>query len=89
MQVLIRKKILSQDQNQVMCFVSNFSVDFFSHLNVQLLRKNTDIGHTVILPDWKWKEMVPLWFCPPVFLGIDRDPKQKDFFLNSWEGFLR
>jgi len=30
------------------------------------------------------KKMGPLQFCLPVFLGIHRDPKQKEFF-NSCE----
>jgi hypothetical protein len=34
------------------------------------------------------KQMGPLQFCLPVFLGIHRNPKQKDFF-NLREGFLR
>ena len=34
------------------------------------------------------KKMDPLQFCLPVFLGIHRNPKQKDFF-NSRKGFLR
>ena len=32
--------------------------------------------------------MEPIQFCLPVFLGIHRNPKQKEF-LNSCEGFLR
>ena len=34
------------------------------------------------------KKMGPLQFCLPVFLGIHRNPKQKEF-LNSCEGFLK
>ena len=34
------------------------------------------------------KKMGPLQFCLPVFLGIHRNPKQKEFF-NLHEGFLR
>ena len=34
------------------------------------------------------KTMGPLQLCLPVFLGIHRNPKQKEFF-NSHKGFLR
>ena len=34
------------------------------------------------------KEMGPLQFCLPVFLGIHRNPKQKECF-NSRKGFFR
>ena len=34
------------------------------------------------------KKVGPLQVCLPVFLGIHRNPKQKDFF-NSRQGFLR
>ena len=34
------------------------------------------------------KKMGPLQFCLPVFLGIHRNPKQKEIF-NSCEGFLK
>ena len=34
------------------------------------------------------KKMGPLQFCLPVFLGIHRNPKQKDFF-NLFEEFFR
>ena len=34
------------------------------------------------------KKMGPLQFCLPVFLGIHRNPKQKESF-NLCEGFLR
>ena len=33
------------------------------------------------------KKMGPLQFCLSIFLGIQRNPKQKDFF-DSCEGFL-
>ena len=34
------------------------------------------------------KKMIPLQFCLPIFLGIHRNPKQKEFF-NSRKGFWR
>ena len=34
------------------------------------------------------KKMGPLQFCLPVFLGIHRNPIQKEFF-HSCEGFFR
>ena len=44
-------------------------------------------GHTAILSDWTLEKWA-LGFCLPVFLGIHRNPKQKDLFI-SCEGFLR
>ena len=43
--------------------------------------------HTVILSDRTFKEVGPLQFCIPVFLGIHKNPKH--FFFDSCKRFLR
>ena len=48
---------------------------------------NTCVG-TQLFYHVELKKMDPLQFCLPIFLGIHRNPRQKDFF-NSCKGFLK
>ena len=63
------------------CFICNFIIGKF-----QLLFRGFYCSHCYFTR-LNLKKMGPLQFCPSIFLGIHRNPKQKDFF-NYCEVFL-
>jgi hypothetical protein len=55
---------------------------------MSFFRSQNQIDFTLLFYQVEPKKLGPLQFCLPVFLGIHKNPKQKEIF-DSCEGFLK